>query len=258
MNLLTEYFRGRLAEEGIEGHQDLKVFWSLGACQGDGLSFAHEKGDRLTTPSMQQLIHAGYRGEGELRFALLRAAGKGLTATISQSGHYVHEYTMDAEIDESWIEDEDRTLITDAVVNDLQKRIKEYSIRVAQILRDEGYRFYECFRFETEVVREIRTPTYLVRISHLKEEVEHFDTDPQTVADMANGKVEEVFGIEVAILDAEDECELASANVGYVVRYKDEDRRHFRYLVRELLAECCDSMRPRKRQPAQIVDRQAA
>lgn len=30
MNLLTEYFRGRLAEEGIEGHQDLKVFWSLG------------------------------------------------------------------------------------------------------------------------------------------------------------------------------------------------------------------------------------
>lgn len=250
MNIVTNYIRSRLADHGITGHNDLNVYWSLGHCQGDGIAFAHERGDRLTDTAVRGYIERHYRGAGVIRFTLLRALTAGISLHISQDGRYYHEQSMQVTADTDAVEGDEQA----NAVEDLAKTVNKAIVDISREIRDEAYEILGCLRFEDQVVREFRTPRYLLQVKHCREELEWLDFDPETIDDLAAGLVEEVCRVEVSIIDADpdgNEDVLAEHALGNVVLYKAGDHRYYREIVRELVNEACSDVRDTVTKPQQ-------
>jgi hypothetical protein len=93
-------------------------------------------------------------------------------------------------------------------------------------------------------------------VKHCREELEWLDFDLETIDDLAAGLVEEVFRLEVAIIDADQEGNedvLAECAVGNMVLYKEGDRQHYRQMLRELVNEACSQVRGPHAMPVQVM-----
>jgi len=248
MNIVTNYVRNRLAAFGIAGHGEMNVCWSLSHCQGDGIAFYHNNNDCIPTNNLIAMTHRFFTGAGDTRFALLRAINKGVGARITHDGRYCHERSMDTEADyvSDLTEEEESAFVR------LTEKINEEIMDVSRTIRDEAYEIVDCARWEREVVREYRTKRYLLRVSHLPDDLDHLDVDEETVEDMAAGNVEEVFCLHVALYEVdedEEEREIADDYLGGLFRYRGNSNRHaYSGYLKGIVNELCRNVRPPARQ----------
>lgn len=144
---LTEDFQNQLAEKGFEG---VKVFWSLGYCQGDGVAFygrVYADDLKANDPNAKQLIER------------LEKAGDEISIEITGANNwYHHRNSMTVEVDfENEREEGDfpaRLKIALPVWREefedyLSEKVKEISTE----LEKSGYAEIEC-RHNEETIRQ--------------------------------------------------------------------------------------------------------
>ncbi len=152
---LTEDFKTQLAEYGFS---ELKVYWSLGYCQGDGVAFygrVYAESLREKDSKAKRLIDA------------LQTASDALYIEITgASGHYHHWNSMTVEIEfENETDDEDlparlkiaRPVLREELEEYLGERVKE----ISRELEKSGYAEIEYRYNETTIREELREREHL-------------------------------------------------------------------------------------------------
>jgi len=256
MGMLSNYLQHRIRQLGIRGrHGDVKVYYSLNSCQGDGVSFEHEKGDSLPAATLRDIVNRRCRGEGELRLRLLRLIHEDqFSISIRQSdSHYVHAYTMHVDAETGGMENDEDAVAIDG----LAEILKEEIVSISKTVEHEGYEIGFCHRFESETVREFKTSRFLLRIEHLPAEEHELDFELETVEDMADGLVEEIFNLKVTLLELDEDGfedgEVADEVIGGFIRYKGQSNRTaYSGYLKQMVAEVCETVRPRKKRTPTI------
>ena len=152
--MLTEDFKMQLAERG---YPDVKVFWSLGYCQGDGVAFygsVYPEDLKEKDPQVEKFIKA------------LEKAGDVLSIWITgENKHYHHWNSMTLEIEFESDEDENlpprlriaRPVLREQLEEYLGEKIKEISRELEKF----GYAEIEYRTSNTAVREDLREREHL-------------------------------------------------------------------------------------------------
>ena len=142
---LTEDFQNQLAEKGFEA---VKVFWSLGYCQGDGVAFY----GRVYADDLK-----GKDPEAKKLIERLEKAGDEISIEITgASNWYHHRNSMTVEIDfENELEEEDLPARLKIALPALREELENYlSEKVKEIsteLEKSGYAEID-YRYQDETI----------------------------------------------------------------------------------------------------------
>ena len=152
--MLTEDFKMQLAERG---YPDVKVFWSLGYCQGDGVAFygsVYPEDLKERDPQVEKFIKA------------LEKAGDVLSIWITgENKHYHHWNSMTLEIEFESDDDENlpsrlriaRPVLREQLEEYLGEKIKE----ISRELEKSGYAEIEYRTSNTAVREDLREREHL-------------------------------------------------------------------------------------------------
>lgn len=144
---LTEDFQNQLTEKGFEA---VKVFWSLGYCQGDGVAFygrVYADDLKAKDPEAKKLIER------------LEKAGEEISIEITGANNwYHHRNSMTVEIDfENELEEDDLRSRLKIALPALREEFEDYlSEKVKEIsteLEKAGYAEID-YRYEDETIRQ--------------------------------------------------------------------------------------------------------
>ena len=152
--MLTEDFKMQLAERG---YPDVKVFWSLGYCQGDGVAFygsVYPEDLKERDPQVEKFIME------------LEKAGDVLSIWITgENKHYHHWNSMTLEIEFESDEDENLPLRLRIARPVLREQLEEYlGEKIKEISRElekSGYAEIEYRTSNTAVREDLREREHL-------------------------------------------------------------------------------------------------
>ena len=144
--ILSEDFKIQLAERGFP---DVKVFWSLGYCQGDGVAFygsVYPEDLKEKDEEAAKFIEA------------LEKAGDVLSVAITgENNHYHHWNSMTVEVEfESETDDDDLParlkIARPALRENLEEHLAEKVKEISRELEKSGYAEIE-YRYDEETIR---------------------------------------------------------------------------------------------------------
>ena len=143
---LTEDFKMRLTEYGFE---DMDIFWSLGYCQGDGVSFygrMDAENLKIKDSNIKSLIDQ------------LEASGDEISIEITGRNNYHHWNSMTVEVEfENETDDEDLPSRLKIALPNLREELEGYlGDKVREISRElekSGYAEIE-YRYDESTIRE--------------------------------------------------------------------------------------------------------
>lgn len=248
-HLIEYHFKKALAHLGFGDCE--KVYWSLGWCQGDGMAFeARIEGDGLKT-IIQERLYSKYGRYFE------KYVDQGLAFNLTHSGRYTHWNSMSCEVDWDVLRGFENDLKPhlyaklEARAIELRDEIDEYVKEVSKQLEADGYAILEATPCETEpeVVRELKTKRFTVRVSKLHNDDpdlpgEDEDSDWAQVQDIICGKLT-YYHLQVEVLD-EDETVIGEATLHGMLANPQKEGRFFhgelRSLVREAIAQAREKL----------------
>lgn len=274
--MLEQHFRRTLKNLGYP--DDLKIEWSLGYCQGDGVAFygrigldeIHALLQRLYGPqscpgnAIARVKNLLMKKTFNDMFFVLSEFGDGAEVEItrnSSGNHYSHYNTMNlnSNVDFTWYLPDEASMeetgiqglteerlsewqgIWDEFMEDLEEDIRSVSRR----LQSEGYRLLEATPFEEEVVVERATENFIVRVTELPDydfDLAHWDEDAasETIEAFLDGEARYV-GLRAEVIDRETEDVIGVDEVwGLIV---DKDDKFYHGYRRELVANAIQQAR---------------
>jgi len=212
--MLERYFRYILKKNGFGDVND--VLWSLGNSQGDGCSFVCTlDSDHLVKLSQHVYPSDVSKATDRVKNLMQRrltndiisSSDEALSMTLSQSGTYVHENTMDL----GW---DDFSYLGSNSEHEVQyeeyvKDILAFAKSLARDLERFGYGLLEATSQVEKVVWEFKTNQYLFRLVELGECVTDSasDWDEDLFVQMCNGMMDgsqKYCGLKAEIYDRND------------------------------------------------------
>lgn len=155
-DVLSEYFKERLMEYGF--YSDVRIEFSLGYCQGDGVAFYGEidfsiwlknHQDHFTKKELKRLEWLNYE------------FGIGLSTTRNSYGyHYSHYNTMDINVAcDGYIGLRDSDLL-DEVLNEVEELLKDEVVELSREFERIGYEEIEYKNSDEYIIESIIVNEY--------------------------------------------------------------------------------------------------
>ncbi|MHB8697766.1 MAG: hypothetical protein ACYC9J_06980 [Sulfuricaulis sp.] len=215
-HVVMQYFAREIKKHGYDVPPK-DISYSLGYCQGDGMSFTGS----FLGHEMKDVCRRLFRGYGGKIFPIIRALTKGASIRINRiDHHYCHYNTVRIEGDDDAT---DTTPLEHECFIEFVKAVEEDVRDICKGLEKEGYAILEAFGYhgEEENVRTFRTKHFELRISELAEDsdIDFGDVDEQFYDDLIQEKLRiRHVKVEVFHLDENGEVidEIGSSHLGEV------------------------------------------
>lgn len=260
---LSNYLKEQIAKKG---YGNMEVYYSLGHCQGDGVSW------RGALYSADAMILAARVMDGRDLFRVLKAIHEGGSLRIGHNNnHYYHVYTMTVESDglPSGVEEaisgtHGKSLSADALQKEVQQMEIAWNRFTDAILEDVrsisreiesiGYAISDSMLYESETVKEITTQNYRVEIQHVPDDSYLEYAHNEELEDLVAGNYN-VACVTVMIYEIHDdrtENEIGNASLGGVMYNTSGNSQYLRKVWRQVLREAVTEARtvrfkPKKR-----------
>ncbi len=256
-HIVTQHFKRQIQKYGYDVAAG-DICWSLGYCQGDGISFVGS----FSGNELKAVCRRLFRGYGERMFPTIRALTKGASIKISRtSHHYCHYNTVSIDGDDEGADctDQEHECFIE-FVNAVEEDVRD----ICKGLENDGYAILEAFGFhgEGEIVRTFRTKRFELRISELAEEPENCfgDIEGSVCDDLIGGKfrIRRIM-VEVFHLDEDGNAdeEIGSSHLGEVWISTDSvDRSYGGYrkqMIEEAISEARAAMGLRKKTKPELA-----
>lgn len=257
---LQNYLKEQVAKKG---YPDMDVYYSLGYCQGDGVSW------RGAIYSAEAAFLATRVMEGRDLFRVLKAIHEGASIRIGHnSNHYYHANTMTVESDGIPSE------IGDTITGPGGKRLSETDLQkevlkvekawgcfseamlddarsIAHDIEKQGYAIIDSMCYEEETVKEITTRNYRVEIQHTPDGgyLDYAENEELEQLVTANCKIACVTATVYEILDNGTEDEISSSSLGGVAFEDGGDNKYLREVWRQVAGNAISEARSVKPKP---------